>query len=423
MEPSTLQGNFWRADKPDHKVAGTLRFGGSDPAELSLIGSLDPSQLMGNQDRDLIRIIGNAENKALTLDGCFPTSNRFYSGSGVHERYYVRTILSGAEFSDSEPLEFVGANLFVQHLREWGGLRTVAIDKSIFSGKNGAITYTNPPSASVRTDFGELELWGSFTLHPERFKTSIEQIYGFAIRLTEAQPLTSVMQLGSALQDLLTICANRTVAITGFSLHHSDLAIESASGETKYHPIELHVQHRGNHALSDTREVLGPEMLVSFDGLGGIDGIGRWLDCAAKYKGTLAALLSHRYIPRMYTDNRFGNILTAAEALSRVRSGKQHIKLRPSLESLADEAGEPFRAIVLDVGSWAKRVVDTRVLNVVHRGLHENDSPNLYALSESVYFLVVMCLLREVGVDSDTLCRIQRSQECQWLSRQLQPDR
>ena len=52
MERATLQGYYWRADKPDHRVAGTLHFGGiHDSAELSLIGSLDPSKSLGQLDR------------------------------------------------------------------------------------------------------------------------------------------------------------------------------------------------------------------------------------------------------------------------------------------------------------------------------------------------------------------------------------
>ena len=420
MESTSLQGNFWRPDRPDHPVAGTLHFGGPDSAELSLIGSLDPSGSFGNSTADVIRIIGHAEGKSLTLDGCFLIGTREYGVSDTQERYHANTILSGAEFSETEPLEFVAADLSIQHLDEWCGRSYISRDRAYSYKKEGAITYTLPPSASVQTYFGEVDLWINFTLHSGRFKESVEQIYGFAIRLNEAQPLTTVMQLGSDLQDLLTICANATAAITRFSLRHSELKRETPSGGIRYHPIELHVQHRGNHALSDTAKILSPRMLVTFDELGGIAGIGRWLTCASKYKGALAALLSHRYIPRMYTDNRFENIVTAAEALARVRCGKQHIKLRPALESLAEEAGEPFRALVQDVNGWTKRIVTTRTNNVVHRGLHENEAPDLYALSESVYFLVVMCLIRECGVDIDTSTNIGKTQAFTRLSSDLQ---
>ena len=420
MERTTLEGHFWRVDSPEHRVAGSLHFGGVDSAELSLIGSLNPSDFPGYSTGDVIRIIGEAQGKTLTLDGCFLIGNRSYSGTGTQERYYVATILSGAAFSDSEPLEFVGANLFLQHLDEWSGLCCISNDHTSFSKGEGAITYTRPQTSSIRTYFGELELWSNFNVHSDRFKQSVEQIYGFTIRLDESQPLTKVMQLGSALQDLLTICTDTTAAITRFSLRHSELKLESPAGDIRYTPIELHVQHRGNHALSDSTRILHPRMLVTFDQLGGIDGVGRWVDCASKYEGVLSALLSHRYIPMMYTDNRFGDIVTAAEALTRIRYGKQNLKLQSALKSLAMEAGEPFRALVQDVNSWTKCIVTTRTNNVVHRGLHENEAPDLYALSESVYFLVVMCLLRECGVDIDTSTDIGKTQVFTQLSSDLQ---
>ena len=420
MEPTSLEGHFWRADRPDRQVAGTLRFGGAESAELNLIGSLGPSENQDNWTNDVIRIVGTGQNKALTLDGCFLIGKTSYSGAGPQERYYVATILSGARFSDSEPLDFVGATLFLQHLDEWRGLCNISSDRTHSSTGEGAITYTRPPTSSIRTYFGELELWSNFTVKSDRFKQSVEQVYGFTIRLDESQPLIKVMQLGSALKDLLTICADTTAAITSFSLRHSALKRESPSGNISYTPIELHVQHRGNHALSDSTRILHPGMLVTFDQLGGIDGVGRWVDCASKYEGVLSALLSHRYIPMMYTDNRFGNIVTAAEALTRIRCDKQKVNLRPALESLALEAGEPFRALVQDVQRWTKCIVTTRTNNVVHRGLHENEAPDLYALSESVYFLVVMCLLRECGVDIDTSTDIGKTQAFTRLSSDLQ---
>ena len=420
MEQTTLDGHFWHADSPEHQVAGTLHFGGADSAELSLIGSLDPSGFLGNSTGDVIRIIGEAQGKVLTLDSCFLVSHKLYGGTDLHERYYVGSILSGARFSAYDSLEFVAANLSIQHLDEWCGRSYIGNDGTYSSKGEGAITYTRPPSSSIRTYFGELELRCNFTLHSDRFKQSVEQTYDFTIRLDEAQPLREVMQLGSALQDLLTICADTTAAITRFSLRHSEVKRESPSGDIKHRPIELHVQHRGNHALSDNTRILYPRMLATFDQLGGIDGVGRWLACALKYEGVLSALLSHHYIPMMYTDNRFGNVVTAAEALTRIRCGKQNINLRPALKSLALEAGEPFRAIVQDVNSWTKRIVTTRTNNVVHRGLHENEAPDLYALSESVYFLVVMCLLRECGVDIDTSTNIGKTQAFTQLSSDLQ---
>ncbi len=389
-----------------------------------MTGSLDTSGVRSDRPNGVIRIIGEAYNTELTLDDCFLIASRD-NGYVIYERYYARTILSGATFSDSEPLEFGSAILFLQHLREWCGRCYISNDRPPLSKEEGTITYTRPPPVSAPTEFGELamELWSNFAFDSDRFKICAEQIYGFTIRCYEPQSLTTIVRLSSALQDLLTICVNRTAAITGFSLHHSAHNLESASGEIRDPPIELHVQHRGNHALTNKAGVQSHEILITFAELGGIDGIGKWLTCAAQDQGTLSTLLSHHYIPRMYADNRFGNIVTAAEALKRVRSGKQkNINLNRALGELADEAGEPFRVLVQDVDRWVKRVVKTRNNHVVHRGLHENEAPDLYALSESVYFLVIMCLLRECDVDIKASQNIERNQVFAWLSRELQRD-
>jgi hypothetical protein len=47
------------------------------------------------------------------------------------------------------------------------------------------------------------------------------------------------------------------------------------------------------------------------------------------------------------------------------------------------------------------------------------DAPSLHLLSESVYFLVALCLLRECGASDATLAKIQQHQRFIWLAGRL----
>ncbi len=90
------------------------------------------------------------------------------------------------------------------------------------------------------------------------------------------------------------------------------------------------------------------------------------------------------------------------------------------METLTREAGETCSFLVGDVEKWIRLVVRTRNDVMVHRGLDEGDEPDFYLLSESLYFLVVLCLLRECGVSDDTLSGVQENHRVRWLSNQMQ---
>ena len=166
------------------------------------------------------------------------------------------------------------------------------------------------------------------------------------------------------------------------------------------------------------------QMLFTFDDIGGLDGIAKWLKTSARFRQVIDSLLSHWYLPDIYTDNRLLNMIIAAEALERIRLQKQDLNFREALIDLAGVAGNPFRVIVEDVSTWASEIVRIRTRNLVHRGLHGNlEGLRPYYLSESLYLLVVLCLLRECGITEETLTKVQGHQAFGRLARELRDTR
>ena len=144
----------------------------------------------------------------------------------------------------------------------------------------------------------------------------------------------------------------------------------------------------------------------------------RWMKVAYRFESVIGSLMRHWYIPSMYAQDRFFNSVVAAEALARIRTGQQSIKLQRELTTLASYAGEVFSSIVDDIDSWSRCVVRIRDNNVAHIGLRANvESSVLYYLSESLYFLVVLCLLRKCEVSSETLARIRDRERARRLGR------
>lgn len=95
-------------------------------------------------------------------------------------------------------------------------------------------------------------------------------------------------------------------------------------------------------------------------------------------------------------------------------------RLKQRLLRLAGHAGATFEALVRDVDRWTDLVKDARNRSVHRTRQREaTDGPSLHLLSESAYFLVALCLLRECGASDETLAKLQRHQRFIWLGGQV----
>lgn len=202
------------------------------------------------------------------------------------------------------------------------------------------------------------------------------------------------------------------------TVHREPGAVFRDSGEQGL--IELRTQLQG-HDLKGREAAPHPhQMLFTFEDIGGLEGIAQWVGIAKKYETVMGSLVSHWYLPRLYSEHRFFNACTAAEAMRRIQLQKQTFNFGNELKLLALQAGKPFEALVGDTDAWRKKVIQARVNYVVHPGLQKvRAADGLYPLSESLYFLVVMCLLRECGVPEETVDRVCQYQRFRILTRQL----
>ena len=422
MKELESDGLFWLADKPDEKVAGHLKTDGRQGAELVLIGAFHNPVLDFGGSVDRVRILGVAGNRYVTLDNCFRVAVSHKMPGVDQETYLVPTVFEGVHFDTNEELSFHAFELRLSNLEHWVGIRGIALEQNVSqSGKDSVtLSYSQPESLVTPTIFGNLTLNFLYSLSCEYFEGEIAQCNQFKFDFYEPQPLARILQLSAALQDLLTIGANGLSTIECLSLFHPDEGTKSGSGRVPYIPIALHKAYRGKALVQDKKAIHSVQMLFAFEDIRGLDGIAQWLEVTEKFKPVVATLTAQWYRPRMYTDNRFFNAVTAAEALQRICLQRKRVDLLKALKSLAEKAGDAFHVLVGDIDRWAKVVRATRVNNVVHRGLCEDDNPELYFLSESLYFLVVLCLLQECGVPKDALAKVQRHQRFSFAKEQIQ---
>ena len=343
----------------------------------------------------------------------------------VRERYFPEVILSGAHFEAGEPLKFNAVYLEMRHLEHWvwksGTRKDVKQDDSGRGISEIQVSFKPPSKSVIPTDIGSLELEHTYSFrHDPIIETTITQGCSIGIKFVESYQLEDAIKVGNSLQNLLTVGVHSPSSFKKVTLSRPGLVHTLPSGREVPELISVYTQFRGSDIPKQDKAIHPTQMLFTFDDIGGLDGIAKWLVTSDKFRLVIDSLLSHWYLPTVYTDNRLLNTIIAAEAFQRIRLKQPNINFGKALIDLAKLAGEPFRYIVEDVNIWAKEIVCARNNNLVHRGLQEDlEGQRMYDLSEALYFLVVLCLLRECGISEETLAKIQNHQRFRRVKEQL----
>jgi hypothetical protein len=167
-------------------------------------------------------------------------------------------------------------------------------------------------------------------------------------------------------------------------------------GDGQNTPEELHLLFPHRHPeMSEARPLNVHSFLFGFDDLGGLSGLRTWLDVIDNHRPTISLLLTAHYSPSLYVENRFLNIVGAAEALhrsthpnlvlskseyrrrkrlavasieesvvrTRVNDARRYAnepRLADRLRDLARDVGSELGSLLCDVHRWATLVARTR---------------------------------------------------------------
>ena len=420
METLDAVGTFWIVGKPERKVAGRLTFNDVDGLELNLIGSLhDPLEVLSRHTGPVIsvplaemygmgsepvRIVGETTGGYVTLDKCWRKSGHFpliEGSSPAQEVYRSSSAFLGAHFGEDEPLVFTGVRTSIQNVEHWVGIPAASIELDYAEHSNEVeqlrIISTPREKMVAKTDLGELELVFGHRLGGDHIlESTIRQKQALGLRFLEPQPLGDILRACKSLQDLVTVGVNAPVSIDSVRLWHADL--DSA--------ISFYARLIGATGQEGNKPPHPIDMLFTFNDIGGLQGVAKWIDVACKYQLVINILLSHKYRPSGFVEHRFFDAITAVETFARLQSQEKHIN-RYKVKRLSHWAGAAFKALVGDVDQWVDLVWNVRRDSVVHRGLREEKVSQLLLLAESLYFLVILCLLRECDAPARALERIQ----------------
>ena len=433
MENLDIEGLFWKAANPDDKVAGRLRFDSDDGARLNLIGAFfdrpspgtNYSRVSFNQN-ERIRIQGAAGGRLVTLDRSLKVGDSYEVPGTIREKYIAPIVLSDHHFDVDESLDFSSVSVCLRHSAHWVRRSEIIVkceqEESSDRVRLLSIELSPPEKSVVQTHIGQLELsYGCQIVGDHIVESTIKQDCGFIIRFTDPLSLERAVDYCAALRDLMTIGLETPSSPTEITLTLPQSGKGVLEKEKVTKRVRLYADLKGSRYLKEKKAPHPFEMAFTFDDIGELNGVANWLELADRYRVVIGFLMNCWYEPGMSVENRFANTTIAAEALARIRVGKQKIKFNKALETLADFAGQPFKDLVGDTNSWVTKVVKTRNNHVIHTGLRGSvDASGLYWLSESLYFLVILCLLRECGIAENTLANIGKHQRFRRVTSELQ---
>ncbi len=441
-----VQGEWWLPGRADRKVPGILTFSPEDGAELSLIGSLRSMFEEGERsEKDGVvqiamtqaalersgtysRLHGDGGGTAYTLQDCLRvrSSNRTFPGQGS-ETIRVTRILRGAFFEEDEALEATGISFGLTHLVDWIGETGISEEWREDGGTLEDVprfrieAREKPDRCAVLANGGSVYLKHRVGITGDGMSDrALTQDFHWRVDQPGMVSMDDLLDLASDMQDLVSIATHRTAAFESVRFWHPDVFHEMPEGTRMPEAIDLFVLWN-TQAGRPARRLHKHNLLFTFEHLGGIDGVCRWMDAAARHRGGLGRVMGSRYAKEMFVSDRLLNCSAALEAFDREFTKNKGSKLKTRLQRCADLAGNPFTNLVGDVSRWAEAIRLERDDVAHHFGRRIRTSGSeIYYLWETLYWLYVICTLRDSGAPEEVFDHLQRHAQYQWLIPHIQ---
>lgn len=447
-EALDLRGRWWLPDHADHEVFGTLTWSAEDGGTLYLHDELRPVAWMDNElaDGSVQRyradrsdsqriyplIFGRVENRAYTLLDSFRLSAREYDMDERTEKVHVNRFLEGAWFDDPHELRVDRVIFGMRHLTGWvnhSGLEVEwpwsdGADQNVFA----VVTAKSLPPFTTEHDglsLGIAQGLGGTGDHVHDL--GVSQSWSLRLQQAEPEPLHTFLDAASDFQDLVSIGVGKTAQHEKVVLHHPEAPLLPVSGtpiKDLRHDITYYV--RWSNRSAQCEPVRHHDMYFTFDDIGGIDGVGRWLAIAADYRTELGRVMATRYREGMVLEDRIMNVCAALDSFdTRRRETGRWVKYAKRVKQCVDLAGQPFLdLIVMDTDIWVERVVNARDDLAHHREQFRGDgSVGDRLLAEQLFWLFVLCMLRLTDAPETVYDRIGRHSRIRWLIEQANSSR
>ncbi len=419
MSEIDANGIFWDAEAPEHQVPGRLRFDPHAGIELTLTGAFDEVPDTDSTPGVVIparQIHGVAGDNIFTLVGCGQSNYQFrFPGVFRTQSFFAQALLKGIHLATSDFAGMTSIAIQSRHLAQWMNY-SKAVDDWDYDEQTGRLTeyrlsYRPPLEERVATPIGEISLRPTFQISGASSRQA-QVDYGCILKLEPfaAGRIEDLVEHAIRLRNLLTLAIDAPELIESTHFTHPDYLEDGLHGTKRPVVFELLRQWDANPPQYPKRDIQHFDMLFTLSDLGGLEGISNWLQLSADYDMVVQPALAMQFMPPQFVDARFLSVAVSADALARIHSSGSVTTYRQRLIYLGDLAGEVFADLVGDVQLWSKVVTEERN-NVAHgenKSAHQQYRPPIRLIGRSVYYLVILCLMRLLDVDDSALDGVRK---------------
>lgn len=447
-EPFDLQGRWWLPEHEDHKVFGTFRWDPATGGVLELQGELRPVVLKDNvladgsvqkyrdratsTEKQYPVIRGQMERQAYTLLDAFRLSVREVTLEDSIERVHVNRLLEGAWFDYPDELDGDRLVIDLRHLTGWVNQSSLSTDHPRHDDGDddrfSIVTARTLPTLKVQHGHTSVRFFQSLSERGDHIHDlGIAQRWSLSLVREEPRPLAEFMDTASDIQDLVSIAVGQTANFDKVCLQHPALPKLSLAGTPLGNwreDITYYAQWSNRSEPCDP--VKRHDMYFTLDDLGGMDGVGRWLAVAERYRTELSRVMATRYSATMFLEDRIMNVSAALDSFDKVRrgTGDERVNYVDRITECINLAGEPFTGLIQQDGrEWAKSVKETRHDLAHHRERFRlNGSVGEHLQSEQLFWLFTLCMLRLADAPTAVLDGIAKHGQVRWLAGQARGD-
>lgn len=422
-----VDGLWWLPDHEDQKVAGVLSYSPDSGSELRLIGTLTSAR--GSRDEIYERIHGIANGKQFHLEDCYQKgySMSAFGPGGETEKIHVHHVYRGVHYTEPDEPNADRVTADLRYLTQWVGHQGISIRHHSFQEEQAgkpfaALEVHKQPDYSTRLSDGvsfKIQHRVGSAAHTGT-EQALHESYVCSFEFSEVTSTSLAIEYVSDMQDLVSIASGRVAEYNELTFWHPDAAIGSGSSLHRV-PINYFTEWITRDTSAKPGKIHASNMFFTFDDLGGIEGVRSWLETANRHRSTLGRVMASRYRTGLFVEDRLFHRAAAVEAFARDRIGYNNVKLPGALRHCRELAGDPFRELVGNLDAWSVVVKSNRDDIGHHYGRRPDQGGSAtYFLSESLYWLFVLCMLRESGAPDAVFERIKEHPQIAWLGPKVQ---
>ncbi len=358
MLTGDFQGVWWLPESPEHTVPGTLTLAQEARPKLVVIGSIDPNLNLPasigtvfGHTRDLPLVLGRtAAGQSVTLaDARFALRQMHIEDaeSAIFE-LVGRAAYVGAHL-DPHRTTFSELDLAIERLTDWRDASPfgLSLTPSRETPKRLVVSGEVPESVHANLDGGELVARASLSTSGDFHRqASLSLDTSLRLRLDHGLKTADWLEAyGGPLQRLVALATGRAIEIERMELSEpsADLRCEI-------------VWPRKLRASEPERRLLPDELLFTATDLGDriSEHLSAWLSASRRLEPVMNMFFATRYADTMFEEDRFQNLVQAAEAYHRRIAGA-----RPDQAAHDERTAAVLAAVPEAHREWLGEVLET----------------------------------------------------------------